>query len=348
MKGTTLMKKLYNPTGNDFDKKIVFGNTTNVFDLYNIKYRWAYDVIFKQMLENHWIPEKVNMSQDKIDFENLSTNEKDVFSKILSFLIYLDSIQTNNLPFILSEITASEVSICIARQIFDEALHSRSYGYIMTSIFDKFFAEKTIYAWKDYEPLKLRNERIAQNYEKYIENPNDRNNFLLSIVSNYILEGIFFYNGFIFFYNLSNQGVMQGTCSQIRYINRDEQLHCELFKNIILTIKDEYPQMFDDFIPTIYKLFQDCVNDEITFSKTIYDNKIFGINDSSIENYTYFLANKRLSAIGLDKIFPIVKNPYIGLEMIAGIESETNKNNIFMNRGISYKQSTFIKGWEEI
>ena len=50
--------------------------------------------------------------------------------KILSFLVFLDSIQTANLPNIGAYITANEVNLCLSIQAFQECVHSQSYSYI--------------------------------------------------------------------------------------------------------------------------------------------------------------------------------------------------------------------------
>lgn len=342
------MKRLFNIDGDDVNKKIINGDTSNVFDLYNIKYRWAYDIIFKQMLENHWIPEKVNMSQDKTDLEKLTHEELYVIKNILSFLIFLDSIQTNNLTNIQNKITASEVVLCIARQIFEEALHSRSYGYILTSIFTKEDANEIIYLFKNNDILKMRCLSIAQYYENYIEHPDDDEKFLLALIANYILEGVYFYQNFIVFYNFANKGLLPGITSQIRYINRDEQLHCELFRHIINEVKNENRDLFVSVESKIIDMFNVAMHDELEFNKAIIKNNILGINDKTIEEYVKFLTNKRMRSIGLAPLYADTKNPYSHLTKIAGIEEDTNRNNIFSTRGISYTQSSSFKGWDEI
>ena len=64
------------------------------------------------------------------------------------------------------------------------------------------------------------------------------------MMANYILEGIYFYSGFMFFYNLSRNGKMPGSAQEIRYINRDENTHLWLFRNMILQLKEEEPELF--------------------------------------------------------------------------------------------------------
>ena len=49
--------------------------------------------------------------------------------------------------------------------------------------------------------------------------------WLRTMIANYILEGVYFYSGFMFFYNLGRIGKMPGSVQEIRYINRDENTH---------------------------------------------------------------------------------------------------------------------------
>ena len=60
---------------------------------------------------------------------------------------------------------------------------------------------------------------------------------------------------------------MIGTDTQIRYIQRDEIQHCNIFKNILIEISREFPEEFEETIPHIYELFEKAVDWEIKFSK---------------------------------------------------------------------------------
>lgn len=340
-------KRLFNPEGKDNNKSIIKADITNTFDLYNIKYKWAINT-WDSMIANHWVPEKSSIANDKNSYLNLSEEEKEAFLKILSFLIFLDSIQTNNVPNIADYITAPEIILALSRQQFDEALHSKSYGYILTSLFERETAEKAIYYWREDNIIKERNSYIANIYQEFKDNPTDKG-FLKVIIANYLLEGIYFYNGFNFFYNLASRNLMIETSTQIRYINRDELQHCNLFRHIILGLKEEENDLFDSMKDEIYNMFKIAVDQEIKFSQHIIGDKILGMTNKSIEDYTYYIANKRLKAINMEEIFEKRKNPYKHLESLAGIENETTaKSNIFESQSIAYKQASVLNGWEDI
>ena len=131
-------KKLFNPEGDDTlnARRIIKGNSTNLFNLNNVRYQWA-NQLYRTMMANFWIPEKVDLTQDKNDYENLTVPEREAYDGILSFLIFLDSIQTNNIPNISDHVTAPEVNLLLAIQTFQEAIHSQSYQYIIESILPK-------------------------------------------------------------------------------------------------------------------------------------------------------------------------------------------------------------------
>ena len=126
-------KQLFNENGDiELNKrKMINGNTTNLNDFNNMKYTWVSDW-YRQAMNNFWIPEEINLTQDIKDYRKLSKEEKNAYDKILSFLVFLDSIQTANLPNIGEYITANEVNLCLTIQAYQEAIHSQSYGYIAT------------------------------------------------------------------------------------------------------------------------------------------------------------------------------------------------------------------------
>jgi ribonucleoside-diphosphate reductase beta chain len=339
-------KKLYNPEATDKDITIINGDTTNILNLSAVKYQWAHQ-IFDAIYSNNWLPHKVPMGTDKQDWKKLTLEEQEAYKDILSFLVFLDSIQTNNLPNIAEYVTSPDVVYVLARQTFDEAIHSKSYGWIFNSIFTPEESNDIIYRWRNNNLLLERNKFIANIYQEHKDNPSDKT-LVSTVVANYLLEGVYFYNGFYFFHNLASRGLMIGTDTQIRYIQRDEIQHCNIFKNIIKEIDKEFT-LIQDHKEMIYELFRVAVDWEIRFSHEIIGNKILGMSKDSSTDYAYHLANLRLKAIGFDEIFPKNKNPYKHLDMIAGVEDETsNRSNNFEVTSINYKTKDAVTGWDDI
>lgn len=340
-------KQLFNPDASDAEVRIIGGDTTNILNLQNVKYQWAHD-IFDVIYANNWLPHKVSMQNDKAMVKKLSIEEREASEDLLSFLTFMDSLQTNNLPNLAEYITAPDVVYVLARQTFDEAVHSKSYGWIYTSLYTKEEAEAIVYKWRKNPLLLERIKYITSEYTKFLDTPND-DTFLLAVVANYLLEGVYFYNAFQFFHNLASRGLMIGTATQIRYIQRDEIQHCNIFKNIFNELRRENPELVERNLKTIYEMFEIAVDWEIRFSQKTIGNNIIGMNTQAMEDYTYHLANRRQKDIGLEQSFPKRKNPYKHLELIAGVEDETtNRSNNFEVTSISYKNPSILSGWEDL
>lgn len=341
-------KKLFNINGDDSisDRKMIAGNVTNLFNLNNVKYQWA-NKLYRLMMENFWIPEKVSLFDDKRAYDELTPHEQNAYDGILSFLVFLDSIQTNNLPNISEYITAPEVNLILAIQTYQEAVHSQSYAYIIESIIPADKRAKIYERWREDKVLLERNQYIAEIYQKFVDDRNDVN-FARVLIANFLLEGLYFYNGFNFFYNLAARSLMIGTADEIKYINRDELTHCVIFANIIKEIRKERPQFFND--DEIYDMFKKATEQEIAWSNHIIGDQILGITPQTIDQYTKFMANKRLKEIGLNPIYDgYDETPYKNLEKISDTNGEGNvKGNFFEANVSSYNQSTAVEGWDEI
>ena len=287
---------IFNPSGNDdaSARTIIKGNTTGLFNLNVVKYPWAKS-LYQVMVGNFWLPEKVSgLKDDARDFTTLSKDEQTAYKGILSFLIFLDSIQTVNLPNFSNYITSPDVNLLLSIQAFQEGIHSQSYATILESVVSSEERDEIYYFWRTNPVLLERNKYIGQIYQNFIDTPNDET-FFRGLVANFLLEGLYFYNGFAFFDTLVDHMKMPATGRMIAYIRRDELTHVALFSNIIREIKREFPDIYDESL--ILEMTRTAVEQEVIWSKHILGNKIMGINGEMTEQYTKWLANQRLSML---------------------------------------------------
>lgn len=103
-------KLIFNEHGDRGTQSMIGGNTTNLREWNRIKYDWA-NQMYRTMLNNFWIPEEISLNEDVKQFPYLTDYERRAFDKIIAFLNFLDSIQSENLPNLSRYITASECSI---------------------------------------------------------------------------------------------------------------------------------------------------------------------------------------------------------------------------------------------
>ncbi|BAJ56395.1 ribonucleotide-diphosphate reductase subunit beta [Helicobacter pylori] len=330
-------KKIYNPNSTESvnERKIFGGNPTSMFDLNKIKYQWA-DHLWKTMLANTWFAEEVSMNDDKRDYLKLSTEEKIGYDRALAQLIFMDSLQTNNLidnvnPFI----TSPEINLCLVRQAYEEALHSHAYAVMVESISAN--TEEIYDMWRNDMQLKSKNDYIAQVYMELAKNPTEEN-ILKALFANQILEGIYFYSGFSYFYTLARSGKMLGSAQMIRFIQRDEVTHLILFQNMINALRNERADLFTpQLINEVIGMFKKAVEIEASWGDYITQGKILGLTSSLIEQYIQFLADSRLSKVGIAKVYG-VQHPIKWVESFSSFNEQ--RSNFFEARVSNYAKGS--------
>lgn len=335
-----MQRKIYNPesTETPSTRTIINGNPSGIVNMNDIKYQWAFN-LWEMMLANTWFTKEVNMTGDAKDYKELSEKEKRAYDKALSQLIFMDSLQTANIAVnVVPFVTAPEVLQCLTRQAFEEALHSQSYAVMVDSISAN--GNEIYNMFKSDPVLKAKNDYIAKTYQELAENPTDRNK-IKAFFANQILEGIYFYSGFAYIYTLAKSGKMLNSAQMIRFIQRDEITHLQLFSNAILEAYKEFPHIFTpDFYQEIYDMYEDAVNLEIAWGKYITEGQILGLTDSILEDYIKYLADQRMYVIraaGFKKIYN-VEHPMKWVENFSKFNEQ--KTNFFEGNVCNYSKNS--------
>ena len=200
----------------------------------------------------------------------------------------------------------------------------------------KFFPDKN----KQLEfELEMRKIDLDEFQEK-----KDTFTLLKVMMANYILEGIYFYSGFMFFYNLSRNGKMPGSAQEIRYINRDENTHLWLFRNMILEMKKELPELFTpEHIAHLKDMMTEGVRQEITWGHYVIGDQISGLTKEMITDYIQYLGNLRFTNLGFDPLYPDhVQEP----ESMRWVSQYSNANMVktdfFEAKSTAYAKSTAL------
>src|SRR5699024_5656478 len=146
------------------------------------------------------------------------------------------------------------------------------------------------------------NDAIMKHYNAFVEEPTIEN-VLRTLVYTILLEGMFFYSGFAFYYNLARHNKMQGTSTMVRYINRDEIEYglfiSELFQAYL---GENHEYNTEAFINCVYEAFQESVELEIEWSTYVLEG-LEGIDLVEMSGYIKYRANKMLRMMGLSEIY---------------------------------------------
>ncbi|OES45011.1 ribonucleotide-diphosphate reductase subunit beta [Domibacillus iocasae] len=340
-------RKLMDKEAPNRSTAIVNGRSSNVLNWDDVKFDWAYPK-YKRMLGNFWTPFEINMSNDVKQFPGLSTNEREAFLKTIGLLALLDSIQTDYAGKVADYLTDSSLQALMIILAQQEVIHNHSYSYVLSSLVPKDEQDRVFDYWRSEPVLEKRNDFVMKGYESFAEQPTVEN-MLDSIVYDVILEGLFFYSGFAFFYHLARHQKMVASSTMINYINRDEQLHVDLFVKIYQELLNEYPELdTPDRAEKVQAIFKEAAELEIEWARDIIGDKIEGLDVEDLEAYIYFYANVRCQQLGYEKPYPDYrKNP---LKWIKAYEDvDLGKTDFFEQRSRQYvKVNVQDNGFDEL
>ena len=332
------VKNIYNPDTKETlnDRKVFGGNPDGMINFTKMKYQWALN-LWDMMEANTWFPKEVQMTGDAKDYKMLSEPEKRMYDLILSRLIFMDSLQVNNIMDNINPyITAPEINACLSRQSYEEANHSKSYAVMVESISEN--TDEIYDMWKKDEILKNGNSFIASIYIDLANGGVTNEKILLALFANQILEGIYFYSGFAAIYALGKSGKMLGSSQMIRFIQRDEVTHLLLFQNMINSVRKERPELFTkDLENKVRDMFRKAVELESSWGKYITQGQILGFTDGIIEQYIQYLADKRLEAVGYKPEYN-VSHPIPWVDGYASFNDQ--RTNFFEGNVVNYSKGS--------
>jgi len=220
----TLKKQnIFDITAPNKSTKIINGECSGILNWDDIRMPQMYK-LYRVLLGNHWIADEIPMNTDKTNFPNLSPREQEAFKKIIGLLAVLDSMQTMFVGDVKDYLTDSSLQAIAAIIGQQEVVHNQSYSYILSSLVPWEEQKEIFEYWKHDEVLLRRNLFIRDAYQEFRDNPTPQT-FFKAIVADMVLEGIFFYAGFAFFYNTARDHRpkdkrMLATTQMISYIQR--------------------------------------------------------------------------------------------------------------------------------
>jgi len=317
---------------NASDKRMINGQT-DVNQLVPFKYHWAWDK-YLAGCANHWMPQEVSMSRDIAQWKDstaLTDDERLIVKRNLGFFTTADSLAANNIVLgTYRHITAPECRQYLLRQGFEEAIHTHAYQYIVESLgldeSEVFNAYQEVASIKDKDDFLIPFINILTDPEFKTGTPEADQQLLRSlIVFACIMEGLFFYVGFVQILALGRQNKMQGAAEQYQYILRDESMHCNFGIDVINTIKLENPHLWTAaFREEIKGLMQHGVELEYRYAEATMPRGVLGLNATMFKEYLRFIANRRCQQIGLDVLYPGATNPFPWMSEMMDLKKEKN------------------------
>ena len=333
------------------DDKAMINCKADLNQLVPFKYDWAWQK-YLDGSANHWMPQEVNMTADIALWKSedgLTEDERTIVKRNLGFFSTADSLVANNLVLALYRlVTNPECRQYILRQSLEEAIHTHAYQYCIESLG---MDEGEIFNMYREIPSVAKKAAWGLKYTQQISDPTFQTGttetdkqLLRNLIDFYcVLEGIFFYCGFTQILSMGRRNKMTGTAEQFQYILRDESMHVNFGIDVINQIKIENPHLWDeDMKNEAAQMILEGTELEIQYARDTMPRGVLGMNASMMEEYLQFIANRRLTQIGLDEEFKGATNPFPWMSEIMDLRKEKN---FFETRVIEYQTGGALN-WE--
>ncbi len=328
----------FNRIMNDQMKEpMFFGNPVNVSRYDQQKYG-IFEKLIEKQLSFFWRPEEVDVSKDRIDYQNLPDHEKHIFISNLKYQTLLDSVQgrSPNVAF-LPIVSLPELETWIETWAFSETIHSRSYTHIVRNISaepHKVFDDIML-----NEKILQRAEDVTRYYDHLIDginlyqrcgegthtiNGNSetislyelKRRLYLCVMSVNVLEAIRFYVSFACSFAFAERELMEGNAKIIRLIVHDEALHLTGTQHMlnIMAAGDDDPDMAiiaKECEEEAYAIFRKAAEQEKDWAEFLFKDGLYDWFEQRpfFANMLEYISNSRMQAIGLKAIFSTTQNP---------------------------------------
>ena len=325
------------------DEKAMINCRADLNQLVPFKYDWAWQK-YLDGCANHWMPQEINMTTDVATWKSedgLSDDERRIVMRSLGYFSTADSLVANNLVLgIYRLITNPECRQYLLRQAFEEAIHTHAYQYCIESLG---MDEGEVFNMYREVPSVAKKASWSLNKTQALSDPNfktgtveDDQQVLRNLIGFYgVTEGIFFYCGFTQILSMGRRNKMTGVAEQFQYILRDESMHLNFGIDVINQIKLENPHLWtEEFQQEAIQMILEGTALEIEYARDTMPRGVLGINASMMEEYLQFIANRRLTQLGLPEQFPGAQNPFPWMSEIVDLRKEKN---FFETRVIEYQ-----------
>ena len=293
----------------------------------------SFENLTKSQLGYFWRPEEVSLQKDRADYQNLTSEQKHIFTSNLKYQIMLDSVQGRAPGMAFAPYCSlPELEACMNVWQFMEMIHSRSYTYIIKNVYSD--PSEVFDTILEDDKILQRAESVTSSYDDFVNEAHqyDSSNLwdfavsgvplgkqqryelkrkLYRAVANVnILEGIRFYVSFACSFAFGELKLMEGSAKIISLISRDENQHLAITQNILNKWRDgddaEMQQIAEEERDNTTRMFKNTVDEEKAWAKYLFkDGSMIGLNDKLLGQYVEWVANRRMKALGLDTIYDI-------------------------------------------
>ena len=303
------------------------------------RYPWAYDAWLMQQ-RIHWMPEEVPLADDVKDWQQkLSEGERNLLSQIFRFFTQAD-VEVNNcyMKHYARVFGPTEVQMMLAAFSNMETVHIAAYSHLLDTIG---MPEAEYSAFLRYKAMKDKYD-----YMQAFSVDSKAEIAKTLAVFGAFTEGLQLFASFAILLNFPRFNKMKGMGQIISWSVRDESLHTQSIIRLFRTFVGENPEIWTpEFERELYKACETIVTHEDAFIDLAFEMEdVQGLTGAEVKAYIRYIADRRLTQLGLQPMYRTEKNPLPWLDaMLNGVEH----TNFFENRATEYTRAATRGTWDE-
>lgn len=310
----------------------------STYQLEPFVYPWAWDMA-RQCEHNTWSPEEVPTAPDVMEYRspNLDQAKRHMFEAVMAQLTTFDIQRGDDAAeTFLQILKPAEIKHFLKRLVWEEALHTRSYRFIIENL----GMDLEIYdRWEHVPAMKARidyGNKISDRLMISARHAQDSGHWSLAAKQELLLAMIFWFLIFegIWFMlnlkgplqNLARQGNFRGAAEQFQYIARDEDQHVRFGQKLILAFSQQHPEVWDKSTKqAAIELFYDAINLEGDYAKYFLSaGPVLGYSISDhVETAKFFAASQCIS-LGLPNPYPEAQHRFPWMAEQMELKKEKN------------------------
>jgi ribonucleoside-diphosphate reductase beta chain len=288
----------------------------------------------------HWLPEEVPLADDVKDWHHkLNAGERNLLTHIFRFFTQAD-VEVNNcyMKHYSRVFQPTEIQMMLAAFSNMETIHIAAYSHLLDTVG---MPEVEYSAFLRYKEMKDKYDYM-QGFN--VNSPAEIARTLA--VFGAFTEGLQLFASFAILMNFPRFNKMKGMGQIVTWSVRDETLHTQSMIRLFRTFVDENRHVWtESFQRELYLACDTIVDHEDAFIDLAFElGGVEGLDGEQVKAYIRFIADRRLTQLGLQPIYRVTKNPLPWMdEMLNGVEHA----NFFEARATEYSKAATRGSWGE-
>jgi len=303
------------------------------------EYPWMYDY-FKLQNQMHWMTESVPLHTDVKDWQEISTEEKNLLTQIFRLFTQSDvDVASGYIDKYMPMFRKPEARMMMGSFVNMEGIHQDAYSVLLDTVG---MPEIEYKAFSEYEEMAAKHDYIST----FKPRKKDKKTIAKTLaVYSAFTEGLQLFSSFAILLNFPRFGKMKGMGQIVTYSIRDESLHVEAMTQLFREFIQENLDIWtDNFKKELYEICREMVTLEDKFLDLVFEmGDLQGLTKKDMYAYNRYIADRRLLQLGLKTNYDQRENPLGWIDEVMGVEHQ----NFFEGRATSYMKAG-LRGKQDV